>query len=84
MAKNRTRQLIANNIIYLRHQKNWSQEKFAEKIKSSPAYISQLENAKRNVTSDFIDKLADSFEVEPFELLVKREIITNKRIDQKK
>ena len=84
MLQNKTRQLIANNIIYFRHKKNWSQEKFAEEIKSSPAYIFQLENAKRNVTSDFIDKLADTFDVEPFDLLVKRDKITNKRIDQKK
>lgn len=84
MLQNKTRQLIANNIIYFRHKKNWSQEKFAEEIKSSPAYISQLENAKRNVTSDFIDKLAKTFDVEPFDLLVKRDTITNKRIDQKK
>lgn len=84
MLKNKTRQLIANNIIYFRHKKNWSQEKFAEEIKSSPAYISQLENAKRNVTSDFIDKLAETFNVEPFDLLVKRDKIINKRIDQKK
>lgn len=57
---------------------------FADKIKSSPAYISQLENAKRNVTSDFIDKLADSFGVEPHELFIKRNSINNKRVDQKK
>ena len=84
MLQNKTRQLIANNIIYFRHKKNQSQEKFAEEIKSSPAYISQLENAKKNVTSDFIDKLADTFDVEPFDLLVKRDKITNKKIDQKK
>lgn len=82
--KNKTRMLLANNIIYFRHKNNWSQEIFADKIKSSPAYISQLENAKRNVTSDFIDKLANSFNIEPHELFVKRELIDNKRVDQKK
>lgn len=53
-------------------------------MKSSPSYISQLENAKRNVTSDFIDKLADSFGVEPHELFIERDSINNKRVDQKK
>lgn len=70
-----TRQLLAKNIVYFRHQNHWSQELFAEKINSSPAYISQLENAKRNVTSNFIDKLADSFGIEPHELLIERDII---------
>lgn len=82
--KHKTRKLLANNIIYFRHKNDWSQEIFADKIKSSPAYISQLENAKRNVTSDFIDKLADSFGVEPHELFIKRDSVNNKRVDQKK
>lgn len=82
--KFKTRYLLANNIIYFRHKNNWSQEKFAEKVKSSPAYISQLENAKRNVTTDFFDKIADSFGVEPHELLIKRDSIDCKRINQKK
>jgi len=53
-------------------------------MKSSSAYISQLENAKRNVTSDFFDKIADSLGVEPHELLINRTKINNKRVDQKK
>lgn len=80
----KTRKLLANNIIYLRHKKNWSQEMLAEKMGSSSAYISQLENAKRNVTTDFFDKIADTFNVAPFELLIERDIINNKRIDRKK
>lgn len=80
----KTRKLLANNIIYFRHKNNWSQETFAEKMKSSPAYISQLENAKRNVTTDFFDKLAETFQIEPHELLMKRNVINNKRVDQKK
>ena len=53
-------------------------------MKSSSAYISQLENAKRNVSTDFFDKIADSLGVEPYELLIKRDVINNKRVDQKK
>ncbi len=79
-----TRELIAHNIIYFRHQAKWSQEKLAEKMQSSPAYVSQLENAKRNVTSDFLDKIAYTFNIEPFELLKDRAIIKCKRINQKK
>lgn len=82
--KYKTRKLLANNIVYLRHKNNWSQEKLAEKMGSSPAYISQLENAKRNVTTDFFDKIADTFKVEPHELLINRSRINNKRVDQKK
>lgn len=79
-----TRKLIANNIVYFRHLNNLSQEQLAEKMKSGPVYISELENAKRNVTSDFIDKLTNSFKVEPHELLIEREQIYSKRVDRKK
>lgn len=82
--KYRSRKLLANNIVYFRHKNNWSQELLAEKMKSSSAYISQLENAKRNVSTDFFDKIADSLGVEPYELLIKRDVINNKRVDQKK
>lgn len=53
-------------------------------MKSSPAYISQLENTKRNVTADFFDKIAETLKVEPCELLIERDVIHNKRVDQKK
>lgn len=82
--KNKTRKLLANNIIYFRHKNNWSQEMLAEKMKSSPAYISQLENAKRNVTSDFFDKIADTFKIETYQLLIERDVVNYKRVDQKK
>lgn len=74
------RNLLANNIIYYRHQNNWSQEAFAEKLNSSPAYISQLENAKRNVRIDFLDRIAVTFNIQIYELFMERDIIHNKRI----
>lgn len=79
-----SKDLLANNIVYFRHKNGWSQEELAEKMNSSPVYISQLENAKRNVRCDFLDKIAETFDVEPCELLVKREQIMNKRIDRKR
>ena len=82
--KSDARSILANNIVYYRLQKGWSQEDFADKLGTTPTYVSNLENAKRNVTSDFIDKLADSFGVEPHELFIKRDSINNKRVDQKK
>jgi len=84
LIRHKTRELLANNIVFFRHKCGWSQEDLAYHLKSSPAYISQLENAKRNVTSDFIDKLANIFKVEHYELLVKRERVNSKRIDQRK
>ena len=78
------RDILADSITYYRLQNGWSQEEFAERLGSKATYVSNLENAKRNVTSYFIDKLADSFGVEPHELFIKRDSINNKRVDQKK
>lgn len=76
---NKTRELLANNIIYWRLKNNWSQEEFAYKINSSAQYVSQMENCKRNITSDTIDHLANIFNIEPHELLIKRPNVKGKR-----
>lgn len=81
--KLKSRELIANNVIYFRHKYNWSQEKLADILNSSASYISQIENAKRNVTTDFLDKIATIFKVEPHELLINRETINNKRLPKR-
>lgn len=80
---NKTRKLLANNIVYWRLQKKWSQEEFAYKLNSSPQYVSEMENGKRNISSDYIDHLANTLKIEPHELLIKRPIVKNRRIDGK-
>lgn len=78
----RTRQILANNIVYWRIKRNWSQEEFADKLDSSTQYVSAMENAKRNISSDYIDHLATVLEIEPHELLIDRPIVENRRIDR--
>ena len=48
--KEQARKILANNIVYFRLKKKWSQEDFAEALGTgtSSTYISELENAKRN------------------------------------
>lgn len=81
---NKIRNLIATNITYFRYKNKWSQEILAEKMNSSPSYISQLENGKRNITSNFIDKLVEIFDIEPVELFKNREFEFKKRVDKTK
>ena len=47
----KTRKILANNIVFYRLEKGWSQEDFAEVLKTTPTYVSGLENAKRNTTT---------------------------------
>ena len=79
--KNKTRLLISNNITYWRLKNNWSQEEFAFKLKSSPQYVSEMENGKRNISTDYVDHIAKVFNIEPLELFIERPIQSNKRVD---
>ena len=78
------RKRLAINLPYLRQERNLSQEDLAEEIGSSSSYISKIENSKKNVTSDFFDKLAYFFEVDPTELVADRPEKANKRVKKVK
>ena len=81
--KDRARKILANNIVYFRIKKNWSQEDFADKLGTTPTYVSNLENAKRNTRIDYIDHIATVLNVELFQLFEKRENIENHRIPRR-
>lgn len=66
--KSDARSILANNIVYYRLQKGWSQEDFADKLGTTPTYVSNLENAKRNTRIDYIDHIAAVLNVELFQL----------------
>lgn len=81
--KSNARNILANNIVYYRLQKGWSQEDFADKLGTTPTYVSNLENAKRNTRIDYIDHIATMLNVELFQLFEKRENIENRRIPRR-
>ena len=81
--KSDARSILANNIVYYRLQKGWSQEDFADKLGTTPTYVSNLENAKRNTRIDYIDHIAAVLNVELFQLFEKRENIENRRIPRR-
>lgn len=78
-----SRKILANNIVYFRIKNNWSQEDFADVLGTTPTYISNLENAKRNTRIDFIGRIADVFEITIDELFTERSIIQNNRISRR-
>ena len=60
------------------------QEKFAELLGTSSGYVSEMENAKRNISIDYIDHIANIFKIEPHELLFSRKPVEIRRIDRGK
>ena len=80
----KARQILANNIVYYRIKNNWSQEYFAELLGTSSGYVSEMENAKRNISIDYIDHLATIFKIEPHELLDNSLTVSKRRIPRHK
>ena len=55
--------IIAINIIYLRKEKNWSQEKLAEKSGLSGKIINKIQNGDKFANIDTIDDIAHAWGV---------------------
>lgn len=79
------RGLLGKNIVYFRQLsgRGWSQEQLAEKINSDKGYLSQVENGKRNVSVDYIERLCLVFGIEPEELFKNRHCRLKKRVDSR-
>lgn len=63
------REIFAYNIRNIRLKKGISQEELAFSCELHRTYISDIERAKRNVSIDNIEKIADALEVAPYKLL---------------
>lgn len=81
--KHKLRINLANNIVYYRLEKGWSQEDLAEKLGTTTTYLSSLENAKRNTSIDYIEHLSKTLGIQAFQLLEMRKPIENHRIPRR-
>lgn len=81
--ENQARKILANNIIYFRTKKNWSQEDFADELGTTPTYVSNLENAKRNTRIDYIGHIADTLGVTIENLFEERPTVTVRKIPRR-
>lgn len=83
---NRTSILLGKNIVYFRQlpERQWSQDTLAQKMNSDKGYLSQIENAKRNASTDYIERLCRVFNVEPEELFKNRNFNLKSRVDSRK
>ncbi len=83
---NKTSILLGKNIVYLRQssERQWSQDVLAQKMKTDKGYLSQIENAKRSASTNYIDRLCQVFNVEPEELFKNRDFKLKSRVNSKK
>lgn len=81
---NETSILLGKNIVYFRQLNNWSQDTLSTKLGSDKAYLSQIENAKRSASTEYIDRLCRVFNVKVEELFKERNFDLKKRVDSRK
>lgn len=83
---NKTSFLLGKNIVYFRQlpERQWSQDTLAQKINSDKGYLSQIENARRNASTDYIERLCRVFNVEPEEMFKDRNFNLKSRVDSRK
>ena len=79
-----TRNILATNVAYLRHQKGWSQEVLADKCGRSVSLISDIENANIGATVDAIDDIGYALGLTTSELTKDHGfVVSKKRVDGK-
>lgn len=79
----KARKILANNIVYFRLKHGWSQEDFADELGTTPTYVSNIENAKRNMRIDYIEYIANTLKVPLQELFVERDLVKSHRVPRR-
>lgn len=80
---NYARKTLANNIVFYRLKNGWTQEEFAEKLGTTPNYVSNIENAKRNARIDYIGYIANILGVSLEQLFIDRPTVVSHRMPKR-
>lgn len=63
------REVLAANLIRLRKQRQWSQEALALEVGLHRTFIAHVERQSRNISIDNVERLAEVFGLQAYELL---------------
>lgn len=76
------KKVFGKNVKYYRFENKLTQAKLSEKVGISSTYLSEIERGQHTVDFDTITSLANSLNVEPYELFIKnKNIHLPRRID---
>lgn len=70
MSISKTVDTVVMNIKRMREIKGWNKSDLAIKCEVDPSYISRIENADRYIGLESIEKIAEAFGVEVYELFL--------------
>lgn len=79
------KQIIGNNLRFIRYQSGLSQEKFYEQYHLNSKYFACIERGEINIGVDLLEALAKALNTTPIDLITDNpnRVIAKKRIDQK-
>jgi DNA-binding XRE family transcriptional regulator len=63
------RAIIGKKIKFLREQKGMTQQELADLVRADRQYIYKIETGRKNITLDYLDKIAQALEVSQSEFL---------------
>lgn len=69
---------IADRIDELRAAKGWSIDRLAEEMGTTTNYLAKIRRGERRLNEDTMESLANALGVEPYELLVPKELVMGK------
>ena len=67
-------EILAENVKYYRAKTGLSQLKFAIQLNISPSYLNDIENGRQYASLKMIERLANEFKIEPYQLLLPKDI----------
>ena len=67
------RQVLAENIVALRHDRGWSQEALAFEAGLHRTFVAHVERQARNIALDNLERIAVALGVQSYELLLPRD-----------
>ncbi len=68
------RQVLAENIVALRHDRGWSQEALAFEAGLHRTFVAHVERQARNIAIDNLERIAVALGVQSYELLLPRDL----------
>jgi len=61
---------FGTRVRHLRKTKGWTQEMLADKADMEYQYLGAIERGEKNLTIDYIERIASGFEIEPYQLFL--------------
>ena len=71
------KEIFSDNLKYYRKQAGLTQDDFAKEVGTDPVYISYIENGKRFPSVEYIEKMAETLNIESYKLFLPADIETN-------